>query len=68
MTDPAAAVERARPLAPDVAVFLRERIKDRGPTSPARIARFEGRTDIRIPMPYGLAWIEGSAPSPTGSS
>jgi ubiquinone/menaquinone biosynthesis C-methylase UbiE len=106
MTDPAAAVERARLMAPDVVVFdhwpgspwtflgaeedkvarswaslgrfpvkrtqrhetvqvfrdyeqLYERVKGQGETSLARIASFKGQTDIRIPMPYGLALIEG---------
>lgn len=115
MLDPAAAVERARSMAPEVVVFdhwpgspwsfigaeedkvaaswaslgrfparktrlyethqvfsgfgqLRERIKDQGPASLARIARFEGRTDIRIPMPYGLVLIDGSAPGPARGS
>lgn len=115
MTDPAAAVERARSMAPEVVVFdhwpgspwsfigaeedkvaaswaslgrfparktrqyetlqvfsgyeqLRERIKGQGPASLARIARFEGQTDIRIPMPYGLVLIDGSAPGPARGS
>lgn len=106
MTDPVAAVEKARTLAPDVVVFdhwpgspwsfigaeedkvaaswlslsrfpikktrsfethqvfrdyeqLYERLKDQGETTLARIARFRSQTDIRIPMPYGLALIEG---------
>jgi len=106
MTDPGAAVERARAMAPDVVVFdhwpgspwsfvggeedkvaaswaslgrfpvkkkqrcethqvfrdyeqLYERVKDLGRTSLARVAGFQGKTDIRIPMPYGLALLEG---------
>ncbi len=109
MTDPGAAVERARTMAPDVVVFdhwpgspwsfigaeedkvaaswaalgrfpvekrqsyetlqafrdyeqLFERLKDQGKTTLARIARYRGQTDIRIPMPYGLALI-GSSPA-----
>jgi predicted RNA methylase len=38
---------------------LRERVKDQGPVSLARIAGYQGLTDIRIPMPYGLALLEG---------
>ncbi len=106
MSDPAAAVERARTMAPEVVVFdhwpgspwsfigaeedkvasswsslarfpvrktrqyetlqvfgdyggLVERVKGLGETTLARIARFEGHTDIRIPMPYGLALVDG---------
>jgi SAM-dependent methyltransferase len=36
---------------------LRERVKGQGEISLARILPFKGHTDIRIPMPYGLALI-----------
>jgi len=109
MADPAAAVERARSMAPDVVVFdhwpgspwaylgaeedkvasswaslerfqvkkarryetvqafggyepLHDRVKGQGETSLARIGPYRGQRDIRIPMPYGLALIEGSKP------
>lgn len=38
---------------------LYQRVKSQGKTSLARIAAYKGQTDIRIPMPYGLALIEG---------
>jgi hypothetical protein len=38
---------------------LYEKLKGQGGTSLARIERYRGLTDIRIPMPYGLALIEG---------
>lgn len=38
---------------------LFEKVKGQGPASLARIEAYKGRTDIRIPMPYGLALIEG---------
>lgn len=38
---------------------LYQRVKGQGETSLARIAAYKGQTDIRIPMPYGLALIEG---------
>jgi hypothetical protein len=38
---------------------LFEKVKGQGPASLARIEAYTGRTDIRIPMPYGLALIEG---------
>jgi SAM-dependent methyltransferase len=38
---------------------LRERVKGLGQPSLSRIDAYEGQTDIRIPMPYGLALIEG---------
>jgi predicted RNA methylase len=38
---------------------LYEKVKGQGPASLARIEAYKGRTDIRIPMPYGLALIEG---------
>jgi ubiquinone/menaquinone biosynthesis C-methylase UbiE len=38
---------------------LYQRLKGQGETSLARIAAYRGKTDIRIPMPYGLALIEG---------
>jgi ubiquinone/menaquinone biosynthesis C-methylase UbiE len=41
---------------------LRERVKGEGETSLSRIASYRGRTDIRIPMPYGLALIDGARP------
>ncbi len=37
---------------------LYRKVKGQGETSLARIATFKGRTDIRIPMTYGLALIE----------
>ena len=37
---------------------LYQKVKGQGETSLARIATFKGRTDIRIPMTYGLALIE----------
>lgn len=107
MTDPGAAVERARGMAPAVVVFdhwpgsewstiaaeekkvaaswaslarfpvlktqvhetfqlfndyaeLYEKVKGQGETSLARIAAYQKRTGIRIPMPYGLALIAGA--------
>ena len=39
---------------------LYQRLKGQGETSLARIAAYRGQTDIRIPMPYGLALIEGN--------
>jgi len=38
---------------------LFEKVKGQGPASLARIEAYKWRTDIRIPMPYGLALIEG---------
>lgn len=38
---------------------LYQKVKVQGETSLARIAAYEGQTDIRIPMSYGLALIEG---------
>lgn len=38
---------------------LRERVEGQGPTTLARIEAYRGETDIRIPMSYGLALIEG---------
>ncbi len=38
---------------------LYEKVKGQGAASLARIEAYKGRTDIRIPMPYGLALIEG---------
>lgn len=38
---------------------LYEKVKGQGATSLARIETYKGRADIRIPMPYGLALIEG---------
>jgi len=38
---------------------LRERVKGQGPTTLARIEAYRGETDIRIPMSYGLALVEG---------
>jgi hypothetical protein len=38
---------------------LYSKVKDQGETSLARIAPYKGQTDIRIPMSYGLALIEG---------
>ncbi len=38
---------------------LYEKVKSQGPASLARIEAYKGRTDIRIPMTYGLALIEG---------
>ena len=37
---------------------LHQRVKGQGGTALARIAAFKSRTDIRIPMTYGLALIE----------
>jgi predicted RNA methylase len=37
---------------------LYQKVKGQGETSLARIATFKGRTDIRIPMTYGLALIK----------
>jgi len=37
---------------------LYQKVKGQGETALARIAAFKGRTDIRIPMSYGLALIE----------
>jgi len=39
---------------------LYQRVKGQGETALARIAAFKGQTDIRIPMTYGLALIEGT--------
>ena len=45
-------------LFPDFAA-LRERVQGQGPTTLARIEAYRGETDIRIPMSYGLALVEG---------
>lgn len=37
---------------------LYQKVRSQGETALARIARFKGQTDIRIPMSYGLALIE----------
>lgn len=42
---------------------LYERVKGQGETSLARIVPYRDRTDIRIPMSYGLALIEGPGPA-----
>jgi hypothetical protein len=39
---------------------LYEKVKGQGETSLARIAAYQGRTGIRIPMPYGLALVAGA--------
>ncbi|HSA97358.1 MAG TPA: hypothetical protein VLJ16_15010, partial [Acidobacteriota bacterium] len=46
---------------------LYDKVKGQGETSLARIERYRGETDIRIPMTYGLALIEG-CPGPLPSS
>jgi len=42
---------------------LYEKVKGQGEPSLSRIAAFEGKTDIRIPMSYGLALVEGKGAS-----
>jgi predicted RNA methylase len=47
---------------------LRDKVKDQGPTSLARIERYRGRTGLRIPFTYGLALVEGSGNEPSRGS
>jgi hypothetical protein len=51
------------------AVFedLFDKVKGQGETSLARIERYRGQADIRVPMSYGLALI-GGGPGPIPSS